>query len=347
MSRKRGAVLKKYLFIFFSMCIMFCFFGNSTASAETGDFYERHESDFELYTDKYKDFIKAYDLETNTFDCGAFEVYCHMNSPIYSGGIGLLNFVITGLDTIVVGNDWFLKEPKFQAYKGYFNTMTTTMLAIFLTWQIMAGYAQRFTNMDEMDTLINEKFLKACVGAAFLALYDPILSMILDVQNSSISGILKMSVDIESFALVVFRYTTNYGYIVIIFIGLVLTIFLIALTYRFIAFSFMYVAGVLAIPTIVNEEFNYFNIWFRYIINSAVTLILQSICFTFAIGCLTVQYSFLQAMPLGVEVVMGIILSLGFAIFALVIPGILGNLGNSSGTGRTLGKLVRFAAIRR
>lgn len=335
--------------ILFSLIFLITISFVPMAHAEAGDFYEKYEEEFDnpIYSDTDREFVEAYDLESNSFDCGITQIYCHANSIIYSSIIGILNFSIDGLGLVVGIKDWFIDEPKFNVYKKYLSQYSTTLFAAFIIYQIMVAYAKNFSNMEDMGNIFSNKFLVIFVGAAFLGLYNDIMKLIISIQNSASTAILKVAVDKEAFALITFKYSTKYSILIMAVVGIIMVIFLILIGYRFVAFSVMYVLGPVAITTIANDEFNYFNIWFKYIINNAVTLIVQSLCLSFAIGSLTLQFKFLKDLPFLIDMVAGIILAASFCLFALAIPMILGQLGASSGTGRAIGKMIRFASQRR
>lgn len=109
--------------------------------------------------------------------------------------------------------------------------------------------------------------------------------------------------------------------------------------YRFVLFGLLYVVGVLAIPTILNDEYNYFSLWIRQLINNGVTLFLQALSFSLGFQALLKNSEFGQGAFFSV--------AMAFFILALTIPGILGQLGASSGSGRAIGTLVRYVARKR
>lgn len=317
--------------------------------AAEGDFYEKHKSEFPegKYSEAYIELLQKYDSESNTFNCGTFDIYCTANSFQLTMASGLMSFVVKASDILILNPDWIVKEPLFIKYKGYFETLTMSLLSVFLLWQILAGYMKRFTNLEDTGDLLNQKLLATFGGVAFLALYDEIFKIILELQYDISDAILTFGIDEEMFLLVTFKYTPQYSIFFVLFIILIMLVFFVALIYRLVAFAFFYIAGPAAITTIVNEEFNYFNLWLKYIVNNVVTFVLQCLAFSLAVASLSLQMGFLKSMPDGLAIIAGVILALGFCLFALVIPMILGQLGASTGTGRTLGKIVRFAAMRR
>ena len=338
--------MKKTLLILLILLISFNFISKS-AFAEKGDFYERHESEFESYPDSYKDIVKKFDSETMTFDCGGLEIDCKIQSIQYSFALGLANFVSVGAKILVLEPDTIVKDKGFVKYKNYLKDLSTTMLSLFLIWQIMIMVARRFGDPDDYPQAMNNKLFLVVSGAIFIGLYEPIFSYILKIQNLAVNNLLDSGLSEDQLFLMIFLYSPSYSIIYGIFVGLINIVFVLALTYRFIAFGFFYVVGPIAIPTIVNEEFNYFQLWLRAIVNNLVTLFLQTLAFVLGLSAITGEMGFVAGLPTGVDVVVGFIVAIGFCFFALVVPSLLGNLGASTGTGRTLGKIVRYSVIRR
>ncbi|MCM3405458.1 conjugal transfer protein TrbL family protein [Cytobacillus oceanisediminis] len=319
------------------------------AFAETGDFYEKHESEFEKfgYSESYKDFIKKFDSESLTFDCGKFDIDCKLSSIQYSLALGFSNFVATGTQALVLDPDSIVKDKGFTKYKDYLKDLSDIMLAIFIVWQIMIMVARRYGDPDDYPQAMNNKLFLIVSGAIFLGLYEPIFSYILKIQNMATTNLLQSGLQRDDLFLMIFLYSPQYSIVFGLFVGIINIIFLIALIYRFVAFAFFYIVGPVAIPTIVNEEFNYFQIWIRAIVNNLVTLFLQSLAFVISLASITGQLDFTKNLPMGVDMVIGFLLACVICLFALVIPSYLGNLGASTGTGRTLGKLIRYSVIRR
>ena len=253
----------------------------------------------------------------------------------------------TGTQVLVLEPETIVKDQGFVKYKNYLKDLSTTMLALFLVWQIMIMVARRFGDPDDYPQAMSNKLFLVVSGAIFLGLYEPIFSYILKIQNLAITNLLKAGLDKDQLFLMIFLYSPDYSIVFGIFVGLINIIFLLALIYRLVAFGIFYVVGPIAIPTIVNEEFNYFQVWLRAIVNNLVTLFLQTLSFVLALASMTGQLGFVKNLPHGVDVVVGFLLAIVFCFFALVIPSYLGNLGASTGTGRTLGRLIRYSVIRR
>ncbi|QII26982.1 hypothetical protein G3M81_23110 [Bacillus paralicheniformis] len=341
--------MKKIIPCFFIVLLLFTTCVGEPAYAKTGEFYEKYEKEFDKFkfSDNYKDIVKSFDADTMSFDCGFTEITCHIMSMQMSVALGFANFVAEGTKILVLNPESIVTDSGFKKYKNYLDDLSTIMLSLFLVWQIMVMVARRYGDPDDLPQTINTKIFQTVVGAIFLGLYSPIFTYILKIQNMAVSSLLSAGLDRDQLFLQIFLYTPNYSILFGILVGLVNIIFLLALVYRFVAFGFFFVVGPVAIPTIVNDEFNYFQIWLRAIVNNLVTLFCQTLIFVLAIAAMTNQLDFTKDLPYGVNVVVGFILSIVFCFFALVVPSYLGNLGASTGTGRTIGRVVRLAILRR
>lgn len=329
--------------------LLLVFMMPQSAFADKGDFYNKYKDKFDdaPLPEEYIDVIKVFDSETNSFDCGTFDVYCKSASISLSWSTGLANFVSGGLTLLVLDPGMITKDATFIRYRDYFQELSTGMLVLFMVYQIMMIVIRRYGDSDDYGQALNQKILLVFSSAMFLALYESIFTFILSIQNEVTSAILKTGFTRDDLLLMMLIYSPQYSIFFALFIGIIFIIFLIALLYRFVSLGFFYAVGPVAIPTMLNDEFNYFQIWLKYIVNNIVTLILQSIAFVMSIAAMTGQFSFSKNLSYGVDIIAGFLLTIVLCFFALVIPGILGGLGSSTGTGRAVGRIARFAVTKR
>lgn len=341
--------MKKVFSLFFIvMFSVFSFFSN--VSADTGDFYEKHEERFDdaNFSDTYMDTVKAFDSETNDFDCGITEVTCSINAFTMKPVLGLINIIASGTKLLVLEPSMITKDAKFVELKKAFSKLSYTMLSIFLAWQIMASLVQRYMSTEELPDEYNQHLIKTVMCGILLGVYTYLFDFILNIQKLAMSGLLDVSFKRDDLLVMFFFNTPAYSILYGVVVGLVNLVFLLALTYRYVLFGFLYVVGPLAIPTGVNQEYNYFSVWLRLIINNVVTLISQTIMFMLAMSALTGSLGFISSISSPyLAGTLGFLLSIVMLFVALVIPSMLGNLGSSTGTGRSLGRVARFAVTRR
>lgn len=340
--------MKKAIILLLTISLLVLLFPLATF-AEKGDFYDKYKSRFDdaNISDDYLDMVKVYDSETNSFECGTLDLQCKVQATSLVWATGLNNFVADATELLVLKPHLITEDRAFIRYKNYLKSLSNGMLILFIIWQIMMIVIRRFGDSDDYGQALNQKIILIFGSAILLGLYERIFAEILGIQNAVTSAILQSGLTRDELLLMVFIYTPEYSIFFSIFLGIINIIFAIALIYRFVALGFFYVVGPVAIPTMVNDEFNYFQIWLRYVVNNIVTLFMQSIAFVLAISAMTGQFTFTRNLPVGLDVVAGFLLSTVLCFFALVIPSILGNLGSSTGTGRALGRVARFAVMKK
>lgn len=324
------------------MILFFFILGHiDTAFADAGDFYDRNErhfndnEEFGVYSDDYIEMLESYDYESNSFDCKWTDFYCKMNSPLYVWAIGLVKASISMGDDAVVSPYDVIGNRVFEQYRSGLGTLSYYMLAIFLVWQVVKIIAMRFAEADDGMIALNEQIIKVVAFSILLGIYLPLFNMIMQFQQYLTEAVLGDPVGTEDIAITVFKYGGGYGFFIAMLIAGIMMIFKIAFVYRFVLFGLLYITGVIAIPTGMNEEYNYFSVWLRLLVTNGVTLFLQALTFTLGVNALIVQNAFNKGTAF--------VTAMAFFILALTIPAMLGQLGASTGTGRGVGAVVRVA----
>ncbi|HZH61503.1 MAG TPA: conjugal transfer protein TrbL family protein [Metabacillus sp.] len=315
---------------------------NRAAYAETGEFYDKHKKKIEKHikSEGFRDFIKSYDIDTNSFECGMLDWYCKMMSPVYSGMIGNIQATYKSLNSITIDPDSIVKHKNFTQYKNAFSKLSKTMLAIFLAWNIMKLVAIRFADASDGYVALNHKYVLVFTAAILLGIYDDLFTWILQIQESAVKDIYGATkIKFEDIALMVFIKGGVHGLFTAFITFLAFIVFTIVFMYRFVLFGLMYVVGVLAIPTMVNDEFNYFPTWIRTIANNVVTFAMQLITFLLGYKSLIFDYDY----DMGASFTVAI----AFFILSLAVPSLLGQFGASTGTVRTMSTIAKYAITRR
>lgn len=331
--------------VLFSLMVSM-FLLSSIGHAETGDFYKKYKSEFdkvEPYVGKtyINDFVKKYDSKYNTFDCGKLNFDCQIMAQQYKLGLNIASYSAQFMKVIVKDPDELVKDKGLNRFKGYLTTLANSLLPLFLIWHMMVMALRRLGDPDDYHQAMNQKLVSVFAGAAMLGLYQPMFSLILQVQNDVLNGILGKPIDVDTLKLMLFSWGPQYSLVIFLFVFFAIIVFGLALLYRFVALAFMFMVGPLAIATILNDEFNYFSVWIKYIINNIVTFSLQAIAYVLCLQILTGENSYVMSFNFLLQPVMAVSLTLVVTFFSLTIPFILGNLGSSSGTGRSIGRVAR------
>lgn len=332
---------------YFSVLLIFLLVFNATSAfAKEGDFYEKHKKKFDnaTYLPEYyiDDIVKKYDSETNSFDCGAFSFNCYSIATYYQMGLSTTNFIYGMMKYIVKDPDDILEDKGINRFKGYLTTLAYALLPMFLIWHVMVLTMRRLGDPDDYGQALNQKLLGVFAGSSMLALYKPMFDLILTTQTDLLNGILDGGLSQDSLKLTLFLWSPQFSFIIVIFVFFCIIVFGLALLYRFVSLAFMFMIGPLAIATILNDEFNYFNVWLKFVVNNVVTFALQAIAYVMCIQALTGENGYVSSFPDALEPTMAMSIVLVLTFFSLTIPFILGNLGSSSGVGKTLGRATRL-----
>lgn len=331
-------VKKTLVLIFFTFILLLPI--NGDVYADAGDFWDRNSEHFDedKIAKDYIDLIKDYDYETNSFDCGWTDFYCKINGTMFTWVIGLVKASYSSGDSAIVQPNDIMKNAVFSEYKTALEVLSIWMLAIFLMWNIIKIIAERITDPEDGVIALNDKIVKLVALSVLLGLYNQIFEFIMKFQQYATEAVLDNPVDTEDVAVSIFINGGVYGVFIAMIIAGIMMIFTLAFMYRFILFGVLYITGVIAIPTGINDEYNYFSVWLRILITNGVTLFLQAMVFTIGVRAMFVQNAFNN----GTAFVTGI----ACFLFALTIPSLLGGLGASSGTGRAIGSTARVLSRR-
>lgn len=321
--------------------------------AEEGEFYDdviekyqeersADEEDIEIL-ENYMEIIglDKYDYESNTIDCSWYDVTCHVNGNfIFTNMVGLVKAGTNQIDNIISGFSNFdqTDDETIQNYKNAFGSLSLTMAAIFLLYQAMRITMLYIGESDEGMNILYEKLWSVFAIGILLAFYDEIYDWILVLIHEMSVAITSTAIDAKDVAISLVVNGALYGIILALFLAVILIVFALAYLYRFALFTLLFVTGVIAIPTMLNDTYNFFSLWLRTIVSNGLTFILQTLCYALGFNQLTslASGSFMYA--------------IAFFILALSVPGILNQFGASSGSGRALASgaktVMRYAARR-
>ncbi|UAK18103.1 conjugal transfer protein TrbL family protein [Sporolactobacillus terrae] len=319
-----------------------------TALAKTGDIYTQNKKVFDkaakaTYDDhgnKYKvygsnlvGYVKKYDPDTNSFSCSTFDFACKISGFFDSMSIGLLKSITTGIGNSVVTPSTITKDTTYNRYESGLKSLSWTMLGIFLMWQIVKIQASRFANSEDGPIALNDKLVLVGTAGIILGIYPNFFTWMLNFQSLAVKEVGLSATSPNHLAAADFLFGSFGGLLFGLILSIILLILSLVYSYRYLLFALLYITGVIAIPTMVNNEFNYFSVWLRTMINNGVTLFLQILCYAMGMAKITD----LNALASG-NGPTSFFVGLGFFILALVVPGLLGQLGASTGTARGIGR---------
>ena len=306
-------------------------------------FYEAYKDEFDEMRENnmggeiFVDLIEDFDYQGGQFVCGNFDVTCHIVNFMYVGGTSMANFILAPLKKLAIEPEKILNDPKLVNFQLHFNSFTFSLLAVFILFQIIKIYAFRMTNHADTINVMNEKIVKIGMASILLFSYTSFFKLIMTIQyriNYGIFSYLSNSKEATNDLILNLMLTPNgiTFLILIIIFAVLLSVLFFQMTYTFALVALYYIVGPVAITTMVNDEYNMFNMWLRTIISRFITLALQGLCvilaFTFGSN---IEWFIDQDIVLNA---FQKIIALSFLIVGISIPSLLKDFGNSSGSGR-------------
>lgn len=277
--------------------------------------------------------LDDYDPDTNIVDCSWYDVQCHIQGNfIFTNMVGMVNLGLTIIKNIIGGTFTNIQTIDTINLKEAFRALSTTMAAIFIMWHAVRITVLYASAADEGMNIAQEKLWAILAIGILLGIYTQFYEWIINLITVTGNELLTESIDVYEMTLALAINGALYGIIIGLILAIIIVVFTISLLYRFVLFTLLYVVGVLAIPTMLNDEYNFFKIWLRILVSNFVTLFLQILCFT--LGFNQLASASLVSMVTGCM----------FFILALTVPSILNQFGASSGTSRAMMSGARTAA---
>lgn len=341
--------MAKKIIILSMLVVIMTFMGSNVAFADETQFYN---DVIEKYKDardpspeqvKYlKDYMKNIGLDTyeygsNTVDCSWYDVTCHVNgSFLFTNMVGLVKAGVQQLEDIVIEpKDITTKDFDVWLYMYNFKQLGWTMAAIFLMYHVVKTIALYMGESDEGMNVLQEKIWKIITVGILLGIYTQFFEWMMKFEQYAVTDIMNTNPNWREIAISLAVNSPAYGIILSLFLAVIIIVFAFAYLYRFALFTLLFVTGVIAIPTMLNDQFNFFSVWLRTMISNIITFTLQTLCF--ALG-----FSQLVSLEFG-----SMFYGIAFFILALTIPAILGQLGASTGSGRAVASGAKRLVIRR
>jgi hypothetical protein len=309
-----------------------------------GGFYDAYKDEFDDLAETvpgantFVELMKKYDYHGGEFDCGRFDVMCHIVNFVFITGTSVINFLVAPMSKLAIEPEEIMNDDTLNTFLGYFETFTRSLLAVFILFQIMKIYLFRLSNHSDTINVMNEKIVKIFAAGVLLFCYEYFFRFILSIQyrvNYGIFGYVGNTNEVTSNMMLNLLLTPNgvmFMLMVIVFAILLLVLFF-QMTYTFAMIALFYIVGPVAVVTMVNDEYNMFSMWLKTIIGRFLTLALQGLsvvlCFSFAskIDWIFNDFS-------AIENSFSKIIALSFLVVGISIPGLLKDFGNSSGAGR-------------
>lgn len=319
-----------------------------------GDFYKAYKEEFDEIEENvpggatYVKLMKKYNYHDGEFECGKFDIVCHVVNFGFVMGSSIVNALLAPLEKLAIEPEKILADSTLTTFKSAFFTFTTSLLAVFILFQVMKIYAFRMTNHSDTISLLNEKVVKIVMAAILLFSYDVFFKIILNIQYRVTYGLFNYLTNTNEVAqnVMLSQLLTPNGIVFVLMVlvfAILLAVLFFQMLYSFAMIGVFYIVGPVAVTTMVNDDYNMFPLWLKTIISRFLTLALQGLC---VVLCLSFG-SRIGFLTEGSGDMMGFldkITAIVFLVVGIAIPGLLKEFGNSSGAGRATTGGARTAA---
>lgn len=277
-------------------------------------------------------FLDKYDFETNQFNCKWYEVMCQTNGFIFTTVSGFVFAAIDSFGKFQIDSSEITGNPTYEGYMLNFKSLAWTITSIFIVWQTVKIVILYSANGDEGMNTLYEKLVAVITGAILLGIYPELFNWILELTHLLTETMLTNPATHYNVMQVLAVNTVGYGIILMLVVSIILFVYFLSIMYRTVLFVVLYISGVLAIPTIVNDQYNFFGLWLKIVVSNVLTLTLQLLCFVLGVKTLI-------SLESG-NMLMGML----FFIVGLSIPTLLNQFGASTGSAKAVGSTVKYVA---
>ncbi|AQS42494.1 hypothetical protein LSG23_20540 (plasmid) [Bacillus velezensis] len=312
-----------------------------------GKFYKAYKKEIEEWkssrekfsgegsADSDIDLLKDFDYVRGSFDCGWIDVTCHITNVSYGATSTIINWTMIPFSTIVMKPSDVLNNEILNSYKGAFNALTKSLLCLFFIYQLFKLLIMRMTDIQSATQEGNEKVVTFIVAAFLVFTYDGLFRGIMNIQyvinypllyGLSATENIGKQISFNMF----FMGSINMTVVFLAVVAVLIVVLILQMYYSLALISVMYVTGPVAVTTMLNSEYNFFSVWLKILVSRLLTLGLQALCIVLGIR----MFARLSFDP--VTTLTNSFTGIAFFIVAITIPSLLGQFGNSSGSGRAV-----------
>ncbi|MCY9367575.1 hypothetical protein MOF14_12610 [Bacillus spizizenii] len=327
-----------------------------------GKFYKAYKEEIEKWKKKREDFfgegsadtdidlLKDFDYVRGSFDCGWIDVTCHITNVSYGATSTIINWTMIPFSTIVIKPSDVLNNEILNSYKGAFNSLTKSLLCLFFIFQLFKLLIMRMTDINSATQEGNEKVITFIVASFLVFTYSGLFKGIMNIQyvinypllyGLSATKNIGKQISFNMF----FMGSLNMTIVFLAVVAVLIVVLILQMYYSLALVSVMYVTGPVAITTMLNSEYNFFSVWLKILVSRLLTLGLQALCVVLGIR----MFARLSFDP--ITTLTNSFTGIAFFIVAITIPSLLGQFGNSTGSGRAvLGGMktaTRYLIVRR
>lgn len=277
-------------------------------------------------------YLEKYDYDTNQFDCKWHEIGCHTNSFLFTTVSGFVYGAIDSFSKFQFDESFITENPVYEGYMLNFKSLAWTIAAIFILWQTLKIVILYSGNGEEGMNSLYDKLVATVTGGILLGVYGQFFDWTLELTHLLTETMLTSPVTHYDIMQVMAINSVGYGLILMVVVSAILFVFFLSVLYRTVLFVILYITGVLAVPTIVNDQYNFFNLWLKTVVSNILTLTIQLLCFVLGIKTLVNLE--------GGNMIIGMI----FFIVGLSVPTLLNQFGASTGSAKAVGSSIKYVA---
>lgn len=327
-----------------------------------GEFYKAYENEINKWKEKREklfgkgsadddiNLLQDFDYVGGSFDCGWTDVSCHITNVAYGATSTMINWTMIPFSKIVIKPSDVLNNNILNNYLSAFNAITKSLLLLFFIFQIFKLIAIRITDLQSVTQETNEKVIMFIIAAFLIFSYSGLFKAIMNIQylvNYPLMYGLSATENVGKQITfnMIFMGSLSMTIIFLAIIAILIVVLLLQMYYSLALVSVLYVTGPVAITTMLNNEYNFFNVWLRILVARLVTMGLQALCVVLGIR----TYASISFDP--VTTLTNALTAIAFFIVGITIPSLLGQFGNSSGGGRAvmsgMKTFTRYLVLRR
>lgn len=308
-----------------------------------GKFYDAYKEEIDAHAEglsgggeAFVKFFKQFDYQEGTFNCSGLDFFCSINDFLYQMGRAIFAAFLKPITTMALKPSTVMDDLLLKNYRSAFSQISKSILLALMAFQILKTIAMKMTDVYGAGQVTNQKLVLFIFSAFLLAVYDTLFELFLNLQYAFtyplLSGI-GVNNDLSKSISVTLLFNSGgflVGIILILVIALLVLVLTISLYYSMALISIIYVVGPAAIPTMLNEEYDFFSLWAKTLVSRILTIGLQGLGVVLGLKRIA-------TFTLDPNVLMGNALAgIAFLLVAISMPTLLGQFGSSSGGGRMI-----------
>lgn len=306
-----------------------------------GKFYEVYKEEIEQHVEDYPDggknftkMMKQFDYQEGTFNCSTLDFFCTFNDFFFQVGRSMFGALLKPLSAMSMEPSKIMNDQLLGNYRQSFSQLAKSILLVLMAFQILKTIAFRVSDMSSASQITHQKMVKFIMVAFLLTVYDTFFQLILTLQYAftyPIFSSLALNDGLAKSISVTLLFSPGgflVGIVLIVIIAVLILVLTFSLYYSIALVSVIYVVGPAAIPTMINDEYDFYSLWMKTLVSRILTIGLQGICVLIGLQKIA-TFTFD-----GNELLGNSLLGISFLLVAMAMPTLLGQFGNSSGGGK-------------